>query len=323
MLKRCASQYAPESSTNVVRFKIDEDEIENPPPSIVVIDEVMPEPEQVRMTNIINISSSMTYDGVYDTISTNRTVRRFRHDQIPTILERIIDGSIPGHHILNFDCCGGCTECGHNSWLFQSEEITAQCMDLIQKGLQLGWTVYISDFALKVVICNWTLSESILGECPFVMNRDTRFQGHINMQFSTDREFDGPFEQLRKLSEPRENIGTAQIEIINGTIRFELNPEVISQNSAIYSVKVQANEVETDLPLICELKYSGLPGKINCYGLHLSKLTYCDTTEKRLFSCLRRQDACELQTQLDMAGNNQELRMASVQRMASRTVSSY
>ena len=155
MLKRCASQYAPESSTNVVRFKIDEE---------TVIAEVMPEPEQVEMTNVINISSSSTYDGVYDTISANRTVRRFRHDQIPTILERIIDGSIPGHHILNFDCCGGCTDCGHNSWLFQSEETTAQCMDLIQKGLQLGWTVYISDFALKVVICNWTLGESILGE---------------------------------------------------------------------------------------------------------------------------------------------------------------
>lgn len=314
MLKRCASQYAPESSTNLVRFRIDED---------TVIDEVMPEPVQVEMTNVINISSSSTYDGVYDNPSANRTVRRFRHDQIPTILERITDGSIPGHHILNFDCCGGCTDCGHNKWLFQSEEITAQCMDLIQKGLQLGWTIYISDFALKVVISNWTLVELILGECPFVMKRETRSQGHIIMQFPTDREFDGPFEQLRRLTEPRENIGSAQIEVIGSTILFELNPEVISRNSAIYSVEVQATEVETGFPLICELKYAGLPGKINCYGLHLSKLSHCDTTEDRLFSCLRRQDACELQTQLEMAGDNQELRIASVQRMASRTVSSY
>jgi hypothetical protein len=329
MLKRCASQYATGSETNVIRFKIDEDVTENPTP-------LMPEPMQdetistististINAINVINISSSSTYDGVYDGYSESRNVRNYQHDQIPEILQGISNGTIAGFQILNFDCCGGCIDCGHNTWSFQSEKNTEACFTLIRKGLELGWTIYISDFALKVFISQYNLYQDVTyGECPFILKGETRSGGHINMEFPTNREFDGPFEQLRRLTEPKENIGNAMIEVMGGTIRFEIDPVIISRNLEFYSVEIQAVESNTHSLVICELKYTRLPGKINCYGLHLSKLSHCNTTEERLFSCLRGGDVLELQTQLEMAGDNQELRMASIQNMASRTVSSY
>ena len=279
-----------------------------------------------QITQVINISSSSTFDGVYDKPSAKRNVHKFRHDQVPQLIEKLLSGEFLEHHILNFDCCGGCSECGHNQWVFNSEEISYNCMQLIEMGLQRGWTIYISDFALKAFISGYNLNSN-LGECPFIMNHPSHSGGSINIEFRTDISYDGPFEQLRLLTEPSNNIGTAQIELVGGTIIFELNPEIIQRNAHRYTINTQAmaqaTEQDTSRPIICEIHYTQYPGKINAYGCHLSKLTFCNTNEERIMRSLNFEESQILQSELTSAGNNQALRMSSIQKMASQTISSF
>jgi len=299
-----------------------------------------------QISQVINISSSSTFDGVYDKPSVKRNVHKFRHDQVPQLIEKLLSGEFLEHHILNFDCCGGCSECGHNQWVFNSEEISYNCMQLIEMGLQRGWTIYISDFALKAFISGYNLNSN-LGECPFIMNHPSHSGGMINIQFRTDISYDGPFEQLRLLTEPTDNVGTAQIELVGGTIIFELNPEIIQRNAHRYTITTQATtqsttqsttqattqsttqataqatDQDTSRPIICEIHYTQYPGKINAYGCHLSKLTFCNTSEERILRSLNFEESQILQSELASAGNNQELRMSSIQKMASQNISSF
>ena len=90
-----------------------------------------------------------------------------------------------------------------------------------------------------------------------------------------------------------------------------------------FSIDIQAIELSTGKPIICEIKFAKYLGKINTYGCHLSKLTHCNTTEERLMRCLNQYESTELQSQLDLAGNNETLRTESIQKMASKTISSY
>jgi hypothetical protein len=273
---------------------------------------------------IINISSISTYDGVYDKYSEKRDVKRFKHDQINIIIEQFLQGEFKGLHTLNFDCCGGCIDCGHNQWVFQSKEITSNCMQLIKLGLQAGWTIYISDFALKVFISAYNLVPELeIGECPFRMSESSRSEGDIEIQFMLDKNFDGPFEQLRLLTEPKDNLGIAKIRIVNDTILYDLNLDIAQRNSHIYQIEIQAIEVTTGTPIICEMRFTQYPGKINTYGCHLSKLIHCNTSEERLLRCLNCVESIDFQAELELAGDNQELRMASIQKIASRTISSY
>ena len=119
--------------------------------------------------------------------------------------------------VLNFECCGGCSDHGFSG----NDEII---FDLTKLAIDKKFITMFSDFSLKGLIGKW---DSKLGPNPF--KSVGSFSNNFTLVFDPKTLIDCPFAQLQNVGELCEK-GQAVSHAMSGTILYSVRDGYQSQN---------------------------------------------------------------------------------------------
>ena len=202
--------------------------------------------------------------------------------------------------VLNFECCGGCSEKG-----FAGVDETV--LNITKLAIDKKFIIMFSDFSLKSLIRRWDSSK--LGPKPFKIVDS--FSTQFTLEFDPKTLIDCPFAQLQNVGELCEK-GIAFCDAMPGTILYSVKGDYLAENPPYkltcltIVTKADGAEQESSPDAIVVGEKKGLAGhvmleyenggKILTSCGHWVELVKLDVTYEKVFKLVQKQygDCCAI-----------------------------